>query len=117
MKFCPLVGFSSPPTVETTTLTADLHIGGYAIVEGNTFSQVGLPPGKYTVEAKAGPETDGVSVEVRSGETARITLKSRGIGRVEGTVSELGTKTPVVGMRCDGKLWMGVQMSGGPPVE
>lgn len=112
-----LAGFSTTPTVQTNTLTADLRIGGFAVVDGNTFSQIGLPPGKYTVEAKAGAETDGVGVEVRSGETAHITLTSRGAGRVEGTVIELGTKAPVGGMRCDGNLSMGGQMSGSPPDE
>jgi RNA polymerase sigma factor (sigma-70 family) len=112
-----LVGFSTTPIVETNTLTADLHIGGNAVVEGNTFSQVGLPPGKYTVEAKAGVETDGASVDVRSGETAHVTLTSRGSGRIEGTVVELGTKSPVAGMRCDGNLSMGGQMSASPPDE
>jgi RNA polymerase sigma factor (sigma-70 family) len=112
-----LVGFSTTPVVETATLTADLHIGGDAVVEGNTFSQVGMRPGRYTVEAKAGLEIDGATVEVRSGETTHVTLTSRGAGRVEGTVIELGTKAPVVGMRCDGNLSMGGQMSSSPPDE
>jgi hypothetical protein len=112
-----LAGFSTTPTVQTNTLTADLHIGGFAVVDGNTFSQIGLPPGKYTVEARAGAEIDGVGVEVRSGETTHITLKSRGAGRVEGTVADLATKAPVAGMRCDGNLSMGGQMSAGPPDE
>jgi hypothetical protein len=112
-----LVGFSTTPVVETNTLTADLHIGGNAIVEGNTFSQVGLPPGKYTVEAKAGVEIDGVAVDVRSGETAHVTLTSRGNGHVEGTITEFGTKAPVAGMRCDGNLSMGGQMGPSPPDE
>jgi RNA polymerase sigma-70 factor (ECF subfamily) len=112
-----LVGFSTPPIVETNTLTTDLHIGGFAIVDGNAFSQEGLPPGRYTVEAKAGGEVDGASVDVKSGETAHVTLRSRGMGKIEGTVTELGTKAPVVGMRCDGNLSMAGQMSAGPPDE
>jgi len=112
-----LVGFSTTPTVETNTLTSDLHMGGNAVVDGNTFSQVGLPPGKYTVEAKAGLETDGVAVDVRSGETAQVTLTSRGNGRVDGVVTEFGTKTPIAGMRCDGNLSMGGQMGPSPPDE
>ncbi|HEU4615371.1 MAG TPA: carboxypeptidase regulatory-like domain-containing protein, partial [Kofleriaceae bacterium] len=112
-----LVGFSKTPTVETLLLLADLHIGGYAIVEGNHFSQIGLTPGKYTVEAKAGSETDGTAVEVRPGETAHVTLTSRGTGRVEGTVTELGTNAPIAGMRCDGNLSMGGQMGMSPPDE
>ena len=112
-----LVGFSTTPLVETNTLTADLHIGGTAVVDGNTFSQTGLPPGKYTVEAKAGVEVDGAAVDVRSGETAHVTLTNRGSGHVEGTVTELGTKAPVAGMRCDGNLSMGGQMGPSPPDE
>jgi RNA polymerase sigma-70 factor (ECF subfamily) len=112
-----LVGFSTTPTVETMTLTTDLHIGGTAIVDGATFSQIGLPPGRYTVEAKAGGEVDGAAVDVKSGETAHVTLTSRGMGKVEGTVTEFGTKTPVAAMRCDGNLSMAGQMSGGPPDE
>jgi RNA polymerase sigma factor (sigma-70 family) len=112
-----LVGFSTTPLVETNTLTADLHISSNAIVEGNTFSQVGMPPGRYTVEAKVGLETDGVAVDVRSGETTRVTLTSRGTGRVEGTVIEFGTKAPVAGMRCDGNLSMGGQMGPSAPDE
>jgi RNA polymerase sigma factor (sigma-70 family) len=112
-----LVGFSTTPIVESNTLTADLHIGGTAIVEGNTFSLVGLPPGKYTIEAKAGIEVDGAAVDVRSGETAHVTLTSRGTGHVEGSITELGTKAPVVGMRCDGNLSMGGQMGPSPPDE
>lgn len=112
-----LVGFSTTPIVESNTLTADLHIGGTAVVEGNTFSIVGLPAGKYTVEAKAGIEIDGVAVDVRSGETAHVTLTSRGAGHVDGVVTELGTKLPVQGMRCDGNLSMGGQMGPSPPDE
>src|SRR5262249_30050635 len=112
-----LEGFSTTPIVETQTLTTDLHIGGTADVDGNTFSEVGLPPGRYTVEAKAGPEVDGALVEVRSGETAHVALRSRGMGRIEGTGTELGANTPVSGMRCDGNLSMAGQMSAGPPDE
>lgn len=112
-----LVGFSTTPIVESNTLTADLHIGGTAVVEGNTFSLVGLPPGKYTIEAKAGIEVDGAAVDVRSGQTAHVTLTSRGVGHVDGIVTELGTKAPVAGMRCDGNLSMGGQMGPSPPDE
>jgi RNA polymerase sigma factor (sigma-70 family) len=112
-----LVGFSTTPMVETHTLLADLHNGGYAIVEGHRFWQIGLSPGKYTIEAKGGSETDGTAVEVRPGETAHVTLTSRGTGHVEGTVTELGTKAPIAGMRCDGNLSMGGQMGMSPPDE
>jgi hypothetical protein len=112
-----LVGFSKTPTVETLLLLADLHNGGYAIVDGNHFSAIGLTPGTYTVQAKAGIETDGVAVEVRPGETAHVTLTSRGTGHVEGTVTELGSNTPIAGMRCYGNLSMGGQMGMSAPDE
>jgi hypothetical protein len=41
--------FSSPPVVEANTLTPNLHLGGLAIVEGDSFSATGLPPGRYTI--------------------------------------------------------------------
>jgi hypothetical protein len=84
-----------------------------AVVDGNTFSIPGLRPGHYTIEARAGAEDDGEAVDVKSGETAHVALKSRGVGRVEGTIFEYGTTTPVVGMRCSATLSMGGQMSAG----
>jgi membrane-associated protease RseP (regulator of RpoE activity) len=56
-------------------------------------------------------------VELRPGETAHVTLRSRGTGTVTGTVTELGTHAPIAGMRCDAILSMGGQMSAQPPDE
>ncbi len=109
-----LVGFTSTPQVQLMTLTADLQIGANAIVEGNRFYQIGLRPGRYALEAKAGLESDGASIEIKSGQTTKVTLTSRGSGKVSGHVSELGTKAPLPGFRCDAILTMGGQM-GGPP--
>jgi hypothetical protein len=109
-----LVGFSTTPQIQLMTLTADLQIGANAIVEGNRFYQIGLRPGRYALEAKAGLESDGASVEIKSGETTKVTLTSRGTGKVEGHITELGTKAPLPGFRCDAILTMNGQM-GGPP--
>ncbi|CAN5910740.1 hypothetical protein BH11MYX3_BH11MYX3_16200 [soil metagenome] len=109
-----LVGFSQQPDVFVRTLTPDLFIGSSPIIEGTRFSQTGLRPGKYAVEAKAGVETDGASVEITSGKTAKVTLTSRGTGKLEGQLYEFGTKTPLPGYRCDANLSMGGEM-GGPP--
>ena len=95
-----LVGFSTPPIVELHTETPDLSTGSRAIVDGTRFSAPGLPPGRYTVQARAGTDVDGQTVEVRPGETVRLTLRSRGLARVEGRITEYGSKAPVPGMRC-----------------
>jgi hypothetical protein len=110
-----LVGFSTPPTVQLLTLTTNLFIGSNPIVEGTRFSQTGLRPGRYAIEAKAGMEVDGATVDIRAGETAKVTLRSRGVGKLEGHLFEFGTKTPLPGYRCDANLSMGGQMGGPPP--
>ena len=111
-----LVGFSATPQIFMRTLTADLQIGSAPIIEGTRFWQTGLRPGKYAIEAKAGIETDGASVEIKPGQTAKVTLTSRGIGKLEGHLYEFGTKTPLPGYRCDANLSMGGEM-GGPPSD
>ncbi len=111
-----LVGFSTTPDVRMRTLTSDLSIGGNPIIEGTRFWQTGLRPGKYAIEAKAGGETDGASIEIKSGQTTKVTLTSRGTGKVEGHLYEFGTKTPLPGFRCDANLSMGGEM-GGPPSD
>lgn len=111
-----LVGFATPPQVRMRTLTPDLAIGGNPIVEGTHFWQTGLRPGKYAIEAFGGAEKAGASIEIKSGETTKVTLTSRGDGKVEGHLYEFGTKTPVPGFRCDANLSMGGEM-GGPPSD
>lgn len=109
-----LVGFTTTPQVRMRTLTTDLAIGGNPIVEGTHFYQTGLRPGKYAIETFGTPESAGASIEIKSGETTKVTLTSRGEGKVEGHLYELGTKTPLPGYRCDANLSMGGEM-GGPP--
>jgi RNA polymerase sigma-70 factor (ECF subfamily) len=108
-----LAGFTRVPEVVVTQIGQDRVIVASAVVDGNTFSIPGLRPGHYAIEARAGAETDGEAIDVKSGETVHVALKSRGVGHVEGTIFEYGTTTPVVGMRCGATLSMGGQMSAG----
>jgi membrane-associated protease RseP (regulator of RpoE activity) len=77
----------------------------------------GLTPGHYTIQAQAGPEVDGQVVDIHSNETVHVTLTSRGIGKIEGRVTELGDNAPVAGMRCDGNISVGGLMPNVPPDE
>jgi RNA polymerase sigma factor (sigma-70 family) len=110
-----LIGFSTTPIVALQNDTPDLTTGSRAIVERDRFSALGVPPGHYTVQAKAGVDVDGQAVEVRPGQTIRLTLRSRGLGKIAGRVTEYGSKAPVTGMRCDGNLSMGGMMGGLEP--
>lgn len=94
-----LTGFTTPPTVTATLRT--VFTQSLATVDGTTFSITGLSPGRYAVQASAGADTDAISVDVKSGETAHVALKSRGTGRVEGMIYQYGTAQPVVAARCD----------------
>jgi RNA polymerase sigma factor (sigma-70 family) len=93
-----LTGFTTPPTV-TATLSA-VFTESLATVSGATFSITGLSPGRYVVQATAGADLDASTVDVKSGETAHVVLKSRGTGRVEGAAYEYGTTKPVIAARC-----------------
>jgi protocatechuate 3,4-dioxygenase beta subunit len=103
-----LVGFSTEPVVHAVTLSNKLFLGTDAIVEGDHFSITGLTPATYAVDARAGDEVDGASVEVRSGTVAHVTLKSRGrTGKVQGRVTEFTSKAPIAGMLCTATVSIG----------
>lgn len=110
-----LAGFSTTPAVFIISSGSDLHTGGVATVDGTTFSRVGLPAGRYRVQAAAGPDVDAQLIEVHAGETAHVALRARDMGSVEGTVSDASTHTPIAGMRCDAQLLLGGEMSPVPP--
>jgi hypothetical protein len=93
-----LTGFATPPTVTATLGT--VFTESLATVDGTTFSLTGLSPGHYAIQATAGADSDAATVEVKSGETAHVALKTRGTGRVEGAVYEYGTTKPIVAARC-----------------
>jgi hypothetical protein len=98
-----LVGFSNSPD-----MFALMNVPGgkliRMLVDGDRFSKLGLAPGRYTIEAQTGAEADAQPVEVRSGETVKVTLRNRGAGTVEGTVTDFASHVPVAGLRCDAKL-------------
>ena len=106
-----LTGFAVPPVV--FVMSSDGRPGGgrAAIIDGTKFSRIGLPAGRYTVEATEGADVDGQSVEIKPGETTHVELRSRGAAPLEGTVLDLATRKPLAGMRCDAKISMNGQAS------
>jgi hypothetical protein len=94
-----LVGFSSPPAVRGVLQLGMNFTSLYATVEGNAFHFRGLTPGTYQVSA-SGVEADAKSVEVAPGQTATVTLQSRGSTTIRGRVVDWASGAGVVGMRC-----------------
>ncbi|MEO8706405.1 MAG: sigma-70 family RNA polymerase sigma factor [Kofleriaceae bacterium] len=92
-----LVGFSATPSIFATDHVYNEQI---AIPDGPRFAFRGLSPGTYTVSARDSGGAESRAVEVHAGATARVELRSRGSGRIEGRVIELGTGAAVVGLRC-----------------
>jgi RNA polymerase sigma factor (sigma-70 family) len=110
-----LIGFKSAATVFYWSATEGPGKSGRALVDGAKFSRVGVAPGRYTVEALAGADTDAVSVEVRAGETTHVDLHRRDVGAIEGTVLDIATRKPIAGMRCDAKVSANGETSPVPP--
>jgi len=110
-----LIGFSTTPIVALRIDTPDMVTASRAIVEGNQFSASGVPPGRYTVLAQVGVEVDGQAVDLRPGETLRLTLRGRSLGKITGRVTEYGSHAPVTGMRCDANLSMDGLIGGMTP--
>jgi hypothetical protein len=95
-----LVGFSSPPSVEATRqLPGSFQPLVFATIDGSAFHFRGLNPGTYQVAA-VGADTDAQMVEVTAGQTATVTLKSRGTATIRGHVVDWASGAPVTGMRC-----------------
>ena len=98
-----LVGFSSEPAVRAVRRVGMSITTVYATVEGTSFRFAGLSPGSYQVAA-AGSEVDARSVDVAAGQTASVTLQSRGTGTIHGRVLDWKSGAGVVGMRCTPSL-------------
>jgi hypothetical protein len=98
-----LAGFASTPVVEIATLSTGVRVMTDALVDGTRFSQRGLPPGRYGVQARAGGEVATAEVEVRAGETALVSLRPSGTGTIVGVARELETKRPLAGVACEAK--------------
>lgn len=94
-----LVGFSSQPAVRATRQVGMSLTTVYATVDGATFHFVGLSPGTYQVMAIGG-ETDAKSVNVVAGQTASVTLQSRGTTTIHGHVFDWASGGAAAGMRC-----------------
>jgi hypothetical protein len=94
-----LVGFSSPPAVRAVRQLGMSFTNVYANVEGTTFHFGGLSPGSYQVTAM-GDETDAKTVNVVAGQTASVTLTSRGTTTIHGRVFDWASGAGATGMRC-----------------
>jgi PDZ domain-containing protein/carboxypeptidase family protein len=102
-----VVGFSQRPQINALQITANLAVGNNAILDGDHFTIPGLTPGKYRVDARAGTEADGATVDVKAGAVSKITLTSRGRGTVDGRVLEFGTKAPIANATCIASMSIG----------
>jgi len=99
-----LVGFTTAPVI-----TGILVSGGHEVtdfeVDGAHFSARGLPPGTYVLVADTGGhEADSKRVTVAPGKTATVTLTSRGIATIVGTVIDWKTHEPIAGATCDAPM-------------
>jgi len=93
-----LVGFTTTPVITGSMRGHDLVDFE---VDGSHFSAHGLPPGNYYVTADTGGhDADTANVSVAAGKTASVTLTSRGIATVAGTVIEWKTHAPIAGAMC-----------------
>ena len=94
-----LVGFTGAPAVYV--YKAGLKDGfSPATLQGTHFSIDGLAPGNYVVSASTLAEGETKTIEVRSSQTAMLTLTSHGSGRLEGSVTEWGSKRPLAELTC-----------------
>ena len=95
-----LVGFSTTPVI-----TAFPIAGGHEFVDvevdGDRFFARGLSPGTYVVSADTGGlGADSKQVTIAAGQTAALTLTSRGVATVAGTVVDWKTHEPIAGALC-----------------
>jgi hypothetical protein len=105
-------GFTASPTIWAVTTIGSTPTSIAPTIAGERFTFVALAPGRYVVKAHAGDDSAEEVVDVEAGRTARVTLTARGRGRIEGTVTELATRAPIVGMKCN----VGEVQSGAPPI-
>ena len=98
-----LVGFSSQPAVRAVRQLGVNFTNLFATVDGTAFHFRGLSPGTYQVAA-IGAETDAKSVDVVPGQTASVTLQSRGSTTIRGRVVDWSNGGGVPGMRCTAGL-------------
>jgi hypothetical protein len=94
-----LVGFTTQPEVRAVR-QAGFSPPAFATVDGTSaFHLRGLSAGTYQIAA-IGADNDAQMVDVAAGQTAAVTLKSRGSATIHGRVVDWKTGTPVAGLRC-----------------
>lgn len=98
-----LVGFTTTPVI-TGIAKGSGHDMIEFEVDGDHFSARGLSPGDYAITANSGGHGDAKHVTVVAGKTATVTLTSRGVATVAGTVIDWKTRAPIAGAMCHGPL-------------
>ncbi|HEY4182175.1 MAG TPA: sigma-70 family RNA polymerase sigma factor [Kofleriaceae bacterium] len=77
-------------------------------VDGDRFAITGLPPGRYTVQAAVDRhQVDGAVVDVKSGATSAVALRSKARATISGRVTDLATGAPIAKMACRATLSLG----------
>jgi protocatechuate 3,4-dioxygenase beta subunit len=102
-----LVGFEAAPVVVARRYVGATMLTHDAILDGNRFTIIKVPPGTYTVDALGRDDADRQSIEVSPGATVHVTLRSRGHGDIAGQLVEFATNTPVPGVRCEATMATG----------
>ncbi len=95
-----LVGFDAPPKVYALLGATSANAPIAAMVTTSSFAIRGLSPGHYLVTATTAATAASAAVDVAAGNTAHVTLTSRGTGAVTGHVHDLRSGAPVEGMNC-----------------
>ena len=107
-----LEGFAAPPMIWAVATIGSRTTSVEPVVDGSHFEFVGVAPARYVVMARTSADSAEQVVVVAPGGTAHVTLTGHSRGRIEGTVTELATKSPISGMRCS----VGASPSGAAPV-
>lgn len=94
-------GFDAPPMIWAFATIGSTPTSVEPTIDGNKFHFVALAPAQYVVKARSADESAEEIVVVAAGRTAHVTLTSRARGRIEGTVTDLATKAPISGMKCN----------------
>jgi hypothetical protein len=94
-----LVGFANPPVVYASPIGSTFRLNGGSI-DGVRFRVPGVPQGRYLVTAQNALEGDIREVQVRVGETARVTLTSQGSSHVDVMLTDFETGKPIPGATC-----------------
>jgi hypothetical protein len=96
-----LAGFGAAPRVVVSDRGSTERD---VVVDGARYVFGGLRAAQYLVSVQEPTGGDIQNVDVRPGATTRIELVNRGTARLEATLAELGTDTPMVGVACSVKL-------------